>query len=372
MDEPLYRRLQQHLDRMPVGFPATDSGIELRILQRLFTVEEAEAALGLSMMPETAPVIARRLGKDWSVERLRTVLGIMARKGVIERLRLRGSDRYAKSILAVGIYERQLTRLTPELQRDVDAYFEEAFAAAFHAGRTPQMRTVPIQADLTPSRAVAKYDDIRAWVRLSEGPFAVMDCICRKGRELTGQRCRQELRQSCLTFGAAARGMVASGAARTIAREEVLQILDMADAEGLVLQPQNTQDPWFVCCCCGCCCGVLRSAKMLPRPADHFSTGYRAVVDEEVCGGCESCIPRCQMEAVAMNQGVAAIDLARCIGCGLCVTTCTTGAMQLHLADRPTEPPKSVPGLYVSIYRERFGTWETAKALGKAVLRRRI
>jgi len=35
--ESLYRRLQQHLDRMPVGFPATQSGVEIRILQRLFT-----------------------------------------------------------------------------------------------------------------------------------------------------------------------------------------------------------------------------------------------------------------------------------------------------------------------------------------------
>jgi len=37
--ESLYRRLQQHLDRMPVGFPATRSGVEIRILERLFTPE---------------------------------------------------------------------------------------------------------------------------------------------------------------------------------------------------------------------------------------------------------------------------------------------------------------------------------------------
>ncbi len=48
----VYRRLQRHLDKMPVGFPATDSGVELRILRRLFTPEEAEVGLLLSAVPE--------------------------------------------------------------------------------------------------------------------------------------------------------------------------------------------------------------------------------------------------------------------------------------------------------------------------------
>ena len=30
--EDLYRKLQQHLDRMPIGFPASKSGVEIKIL----------------------------------------------------------------------------------------------------------------------------------------------------------------------------------------------------------------------------------------------------------------------------------------------------------------------------------------------------
>ncbi len=33
--ENVYRRLQQHIDNMPVGYPATESGVELRLLQHL-------------------------------------------------------------------------------------------------------------------------------------------------------------------------------------------------------------------------------------------------------------------------------------------------------------------------------------------------
>ena len=43
--DELYRELQRHLDRMPVAYPATESGVEIRILKQLFTPEEARLAL---------------------------------------------------------------------------------------------------------------------------------------------------------------------------------------------------------------------------------------------------------------------------------------------------------------------------------------
>ena len=45
MDQDIYQRLAQHLDNLPGGFPPTESGVELRILRRLFTPEEAELDL---------------------------------------------------------------------------------------------------------------------------------------------------------------------------------------------------------------------------------------------------------------------------------------------------------------------------------------
>lgn len=371
--DDLYRRLQRNLDRMPVPFPATSSGIEIRILQRLFTREEASAALALSMIPEPAEVIADRLGEAWPVGRLEPLHEEMARKGVIERIRAGDEWRYAKSMLAIGIYERQLPHLTAELQQEVDQYFAEGFGEAFHSGGTTQMRTVPVRLDVTPERGVASYDDIRAFVRQSDGPFAVMDCICRKGRELVGEECRQtKTLRTCLTIGPAARGMAESGVAEMIGKEWMLHLLDRADEEGLVLQPQNTAEPWFVCCCCGCCCGVLRSAKQLAEPVKYFSTNYIAESDVEQCAGCGVCVERCQMDAVTIPDGVSVIDEGRCIGCGLCVSTCTTGGMRLRLKESPKAPPADVKSLYLKMYRERYGVYETAKALGKAMMRRQV
>ena len=60
----VFKKLAIHLDNTPSGFPETESGVELRILKQLFTPEEAQLALSLMFMPETAEVIAKRAGLD--------------------------------------------------------------------------------------------------------------------------------------------------------------------------------------------------------------------------------------------------------------------------------------------------------------------
>ena len=44
----IYERLREQLDQYSVGFPATASGIEKKILQKLYTEEEASLILDMS------------------------------------------------------------------------------------------------------------------------------------------------------------------------------------------------------------------------------------------------------------------------------------------------------------------------------------
>ena len=46
---------------MPIGFPATESGVEIRILERLFMPDDAALALELSAISGPARVIHKRL-----------------------------------------------------------------------------------------------------------------------------------------------------------------------------------------------------------------------------------------------------------------------------------------------------------------------
>ena len=160
--------------------------------------------------------------------------------------------------------------------------------------------------------------------------------------------------------------------ARPISQQEMVGLLEQAEDEGMVLQPQNCQDPSFMCCCCGCCCGVLTSAKRLPHPAEYFNTNFYAVVDEAACLGCGTCVTRCQMEALETNDVTTTVLVDRCIGCGLCVTTCPSDALSLLEKDQTTAPPGDMEALYKRIMFERFGFWGMTKVLGKKLLGMKI
>jgi electron transport complex protein RnfB len=371
----VYRRLQERLDELPVGYPATESGVELRILRRLFSPEEAEVALGLSAVPETAEKIQHRL-TGRTAEELERVLDRMVEKGSIFGGRMfarGGKKRYSRAPLVIGMYEAQVDRLTKEMQQDFDAYAREGFAATLLTGRTKQMRTIPLNARFVPDRLVGRYDDARKLIEEGPGPWAARNCVCRQGQDLLEEPCKQTTsRRVCLTIGGAARATVASGDGQALTREETLALLDQAERDGMVLQPSNAREPVFICFCCGCCCGMLRAAKQFPRPAEYLQSNYQAAVDAELCSECGTCHERCPMEALQAGDGATSVDLDRCIGCGVCVPTCPTDAVRLRAKAEETVPPKNLQSLYGKIMTERFGLFGAAKRIGKALLGRQV
>ena len=207
----------------------------------------------------------------------------------------------------------------------------------------------------------------------SKGPFAVIPCVCREGMDLEGDPCRQtDIRETCLLMGHFAEEVIGSGAGKELSMEGMVGLLERANEVGMVLQPQNTQDPLFICCCCGCCCAVLATAKKLPRPAEYFDTNYYAEIDGDLCIECRDCQDRCEMEAIVHTDGPSSVDLMRCIGCGLCVSTCAEGAIQLHEKEEAKNPPKNQDALYLKIMLERFGPLGTAKIAAKKALGMKI
>ena len=61
-NEQVYIKLQKHLDNQAVGFPATRSGAELKILKHIFSSEEAQIACCLSYKFEPLEIIFERAG----------------------------------------------------------------------------------------------------------------------------------------------------------------------------------------------------------------------------------------------------------------------------------------------------------------------
>ena len=345
----VYQKLARHLDDLPGGFPPTESGVELRILRRLFTPEEAELALHLLLIPEESPVIAHRarIAPSEAAQRLDE----MVTKGLVYSIEPRDRPpKYMALQYVIGIWEFHLNDLDSELIRDMEEYMP---ALMDETWKVPQLRTIPVGRSIDADLTVLSYEKAEELVQ-GHKKFLVAPCICRRERRLVGEGCDKP-EESCLVFGSGGGLYERNGLGRVIDQQEALDILKRADEAGLVLQPGNSKNPSNICCCCGCCCGVLRNLKLQPKPASLVSSPFVAAVDADTCIDCGICVDRCQMDALSLADGAISLNLDRCIGCGLCVSTCPTGSLTLVRKPEFEQPhvPKNIIEFYLRLARAR-------------------
>ncbi|MFW9780904.1 MAG: indolepyruvate ferredoxin oxidoreductase subunit alpha [Candidatus Heimdallarchaeota archaeon] len=354
-EDKIYRELQQHLDELPIGFPATESGIEIRLLRHFFSPEEAAIAMKLSRRFEPLSVIHERLKETGiSIEQLEKYLDRMVSKGGLH-VKKNGEKSYANAMLSIGMYEHKVNQFSGEFLGDLGGYFMEEFGREFSRTQIPQLRTIPIEESVSRELNIAPYDELEKIILGSKGPFAVQYCACRTTKELMGDPCKTTSRkETCLTLGTEARMYIDEGWAREVTKEELLDILQQNQADGLVLQPGNYLNPQFWCSCCGCCCGILGRIKFLPKPIDFFATNYHVVIDSSTCTGCEACIERCPTGALSMVESISLVNLDQCIGCGLCVPICSEGSIQLIKNEEEVIPPQTKEDLHDKILAEKI------------------
>jgi ferredoxin len=154
-------------------------------------------------------------------------------------------------------------------------------------------------------------------------------------------------------MGEVARLYIEQGWGREITKEEAVGYLKQNENDGLVFRVGNSQEMDFVCSCCSCCCGGIIGLKRIPNPADFTSSNYRAVIDQESCSGCGSCVERCPMEAIALQDDIANLQEKRCIGCGNCTIDCPENAISLVVKENPEVPPRTASVLFSKITEAR-------------------
>jgi len=336
MTKQVYTDLREQLDQYSVGYPSTKSGIELRILERLFTVEQAEMFLHLSLMLETPEAVAQRTGRE--AESIAELLEEMARRGLLFRHRKGEVVKYCAVPFVVGAYEFQLKHIDRELAQMFEVYFEEAFLDRISESGSP-LRTIPVNSSFDARWPVAPYEDAKTLIK-GHDTIAVAECLCRVQKKLVDEPCDKAL-EVCMVFGSHAKFYVENEMARFVSQEEALAVLEACEEAGLVHQPFNSKLVGGMCNCCGDCCAALRALKRQARPIDSVVTNYFARSDPESCSACEICIERCQMDAIKIDADeVSQVDRDRCIGCGLCVTTCPSHSMIL---ERVPEAEQRVP-----------------------------
>ncbi len=371
--EQVYRDLQRHLDSQAVGFPATRSGADIKVLKHIFSPLQAKIATCLDFKPEPVKIIYKKTRHlVGSPEELSDILSAIEKKGGIESRGKGDEKRYCNAPLVVGMYEFQLDNLTPEFIKDFAEYTSDIrFGVEFLSTKLPQMRTIPIAKSIPIKSNVSTFDEVEELLKRSDGPFTIVECICRKKKGLQGKPCQvTDRKETCLAVGDFAQVSVESGLGRTIDLNEAMEILEKNQKEGLVLQPSNTEQADFICSCCGCCCGMLNIHKSIPKPIDFWVSNFYAKVDPDNCNGCGICEKRCQVGAAKVSEKtqLASIDLKRCIGCGLCLTSCPQKAITLPKKSSEIKPPATREDLYDIIMAKKKGKLGKLKMTGKLIM----
>ncbi len=327
MSDEIYRQLAKVLDTLPNGFPSTESGIEIRILKKIFEPDEAELFCDMRMAFETAGQVAKRTGRP--LEGLEHKLISMGKKGQLFAIQLGETWLFKMLPWVFGVFEFQLGRIDKELA-EMNEEYGPHFARGFFTRKPQLMQTLPIEETISVRQETLPFERVSALIEQNVS-FLLNECICKKEGALVGKPCDRPL-EVCMAMAPVPGVFDRSPVGRVITKEEAYSLLKKTEELGLVHLTSNVQNgQFYICNCCKCCCGVLRSINDLGIPAgDVINSHYYAEIDSELCMGCGLCADeRCQVGAVTEANGAYTVTRKQCIGCGLCITTCPTEAIRL-------------------------------------------
>ncbi|HQA81994.1 MAG TPA: 4Fe-4S dicluster domain-containing protein [Syntrophales bacterium] len=351
--KPGYADLVERLNRFPQGAPP--SNLLYRILQVLFT--EKEASL-VSLLP-IKPFSAEKAARIWQVplSEAQKTLDALADRAILLDMTYRGETHYVLPPPMAGFFEFSLMRLRGDIDQKLlsELFYqyldvEEDFARAlFGTGETQLGRIFVQEPALTEENTLHVLDyELASEVIKTADSRGVGLCYCRHKMSHLGRACQAPL-DICMTFNTSARSLIKHGYARSIGREECLDLLDQAWSLNLVQFGENVQKRVsFMCHCCGCCCEAMIAARRFGFLQPVHTTNFIASSRPGGCTGCGTCVAVCPVNAVSLVSSQdphhpkrRTVQLAGnlCLGCGVCVRNCPAGVLFLSERGRRTITP---------------------------------
>ena len=196
----------------------------------------------------------------------------------------------------------------------------------------PSLKSIEKSPNIS-SKEFLPQEDIRALIKQSN-PIAVVPCSCRRSM----RRCDSPL-NVCLQFNKSAKYHLDRGSGRKLTPDEAITIAIEAEREGLIhtWPIRASQQLNEICNCCRECCVIFDGGLRYNNVEKTLEKSrFRAVVDDELCTGCEECVDRCFFGAIEMihitsKESKTVIDQDKCFGCGLCVIACDFDALTMVL-----------------------------------------
>ena len=347
-DLELYEKLRLLLKG---GLPKHD--VTYKLVSNMYTEEEAKILV--SSFKKAGKVIPiREIAKLSGVARdeLKEILNNMHNKGKLTKL---GSSYLLLPYLPGGFeFYFTIGKDDPERMKKVaEAHlelFKLGFALELSASEHTVYRVIPtvdpieksieINENLAIQHQVMPYEILRKYLaNINPKIYTVVPCSCRTAAKLAGEPCKQTNDNYCVTAGTLAQIVNKQGIGREVTLDELMEIMERAEKEGLVHETFNMQDTaTFICNCCSCCCGFLKSVKEQSNYGAITKSNFDPIINRDLCTLCETCMKICPMNAIYhhwphkkdLTDDFMKIRLALCIGCGVCASNCPSEAISLE------------------------------------------
>lgn len=338
-----YSSLADRLNRYPQGAPP--SKLLFKILAMLFSEKEARL---VSLLP-IKPFTAQKASHIWKMNLAETqkVLDALAGRAILVDIEQNGESVYALPPPMAGFFEFSLMRIRNDIDQKIlsELFYEymnveeDFIKELFTRGETQLGRTFVQEPALSQENALYVLDYERASEVIESATHrGVGICYCRHKMQHLGKACHAP-QNICMTFNTSAATLIKHGTARSVEKEECLDLLQMAYQNNLVQFGENVREHVnFICNCCGCCCEAMIAARRFAILNPVHTTNFLPVVDESECNGCGKCVTACPVEAMTLvsahnplkpKMKVAKLDDELCLGCGVCVRSCSKNSIQL-------------------------------------------
>lgn len=304
---------------------AGDSPLVPKIFNALVNDDEAKVLLAAAP-PATVEELAGKTGL--SADTIATMMDSLFHRGLIFKATRDGAKKFYRVKTIPQMHDS--TTLTPGISRSILDLWKEYMDKEWPAYGNKIMdllpgsimRVIPVNEGIEPESRILAYDDV---VKIIENAKAlsVTKCSCR----VIDGACDKPL-EVCMQVDRAAEYNIERGTGRSLSKSEAVAMLKMCEDEGLVHVADNRQVIGHVICnCCKDCClnwPIMKGPKKWVAPSR-----FEAVVDADLCIGCETCVDRCFFDALTVTDDVASVDSNKCLGCGVCTVSCPTEALKL-------------------------------------------